>query len=458
MLQREIDDMRRRHRWGFLQLSGNHNLDSSAGFDMRLGIHSPAWRWLNLQGGYSQERFESEINNITSIRYTTAYNLSWRPNVKWTNFGLAPGVGFSHINFKTESSHAEIPTSHRRNTSILRGDVSITSNPINTNIFRVFKINYRHVSWKEERQTIFEDDVFILPLLNNTFNEFDVSVSFQDFLFSTGTDINFYYYHERAHFETNIYFNNRILPILALNVQYSDIILPSIKFGRAFQVNNWSDVAISNTPGLLVQSIYEFYDFHPFREIQKFNYLTQAPFKFSIAYNVYRPIEIQLNYKIHYLRNMHYFGHHNCDCNQWCSGQYWMTSDSLKHIFSLDLRKKVNNFVFSGNLAYTMTDLINNYQDSVILFRPNFTGTLTAGYNRNRFNANMSGTLFTGIHSISESVAQTEFHLSAGLSYDLFRNFRIGLNANNLLDSSFTPDSIMQTNGRNLEVFATVRF
>ena len=196
-------------------------------------------------------------------------------------------------------------------------------------------------------------------------------------------------------------------------------------------------------------------------------YASQVPLNAFATFSLFSPVEIQAYYNIQHVINYHFlYPFYYWDLFMGIddlSGYGWLAGDAWIHSLSFDIRKRVNHFTFGLNAGYRITQLDENdskfLEDKIkIPWEPHLTVSPSIAFRYKIFSTELVGDGLFERYDTREVKLDDVFILSLRNNFNLHRNFKMGVNINNIFDMQYQRVSGMPKEGFNAEVVMRVLF
>jgi len=458
---------------GFVYVRGNisplHDWDTPFQVDVRLGLESPTTPELNIFGRYYMAEYDENFKH-------RRMEFSWMPNTSYTDWRIRPGVYFSYGRHESvliqRDIEDDIPvTQNVQDMDMTSVGFSLLARPSHRNPLNRMRLSMNY--------TVANSDEFYFPdrweySINDIEIDYNLSLSFDSFL--NKIDVNAHYKYENFHTSGNIFLYNPFFSQFALHAQFSRYLWPSLLVEKSIPVNAQSKISLSNFPFMRTPSKSEFFnDFgnaifgHDTEneEVRYIEYATQIPLNASISYSIFNPAEMIFGYNIQRAFN-YYFVLPFFDISDGVllsdpMGYAWQSGDAWMHTLNFILRSRVNNFTFGLDAMFMLSEL--DVKDNILLddfikipWEPHLKLSPSIAFRYRIFSTELVGDGLFERYDTNEDKLDDVFILSLRNNFNLHRNFKMGVNINNIFDMQYQRVSGMPKEGFNAEVVMRVLF
>ena len=413
-LTQEIDRNARKQN-GFLFVKWNSN----PLYDIDFGIYSNSKPALNLYGTYHQSNIDDHE--------TQKIKLQWKPIKDFTSFRIRPEIFYKDNIYEKESKKDSLIVSSERQ---MIGWSIATYSP---NFFSLRSLRMAGVH-PVAQAPIYPPEVRRDYFEHSNSPEFDINMHFADILFTTESKFNWYYRHQRGHLASNIHIPSSFTDILALNLQYSDNLLPSILVEKSFYVNEHVDVAVSNFPYMNAKSLDDYIDTFPFATTEQIDRecVERVPLNLFVSFNLYNPIELRAYLNSVYTMNYHYVDRDDTAQHYWTNAKYALVTST-----NLEAEKKINDFSLSLLLKYILHTQIKDLDN--LPYEPYLQITPAATYSYKKLTSKLTGSLLYSRHDSDGKKwdGSSAFILSNENTIDINRHFKMSINLHNITNQDY---------------------
>jgi len=432
ILERMIVHEEDKNPWIYMYLRGN----TQPLTDIHIGMQSHSIPELNIYGRYFFKELDRDFRYFT----TQKMHIDWRPTVPYTQARLTPAVYFQTSKYTSDFFSIS-------NSDIVSTGVSLHAKPANLSI-----LNHLYVSanFVNNSQTSPQDD----KKDYNMSLELDLNINLNKLWFLSETDLtisNYYtyfdefseYFADNFHFMGNFYMPITFLNIFALNIQYSEIFIPSILFEKSFYLNEVSELSISNFPYMRVPSLYEYNDTFAFAELLTINDLGvvvetneravikhghQVPLNANLKFSLFSPIETQMYINSKYLKNYYFVYNYVLPYYFY----HWQADDFIINSVNLEVQKRIDRVTVGLASKYILPSI-----SDLVPWESNFESSLSFTYHYKKYTFEIVGKSFLERYDSNEELMKNYFLLSNSHNFDISKSFKITLNLNNLLNHEY---------------------
>ncbi|MCL2065241.1 MAG: hypothetical protein FWG98_12860 [Candidatus Cloacimonetes bacterium] len=483
VLERMVDLDTERRPFGYLYTQGYGTFSDDLSYlgAIHLGIQDPNTPLINFYGMFSKEEVVGRLdeedppfppNDKHDVDFGAQKMMfDWRPTFANSRMVINPSLSFQQSDYV--SKYFAIHES-----TMMSLGASLAINSIERRFLNQLKISADYLT---HTQPFWETPQGYKDKTQN-YLELGFNLNLPRLSILTETDINVYNYYKEMdsfsddfgknfHIEGNFYFPIPFLNIFALNLQYSDWLLPSLLFEKSIYLNEISEISVSNFPYMQLPSMNEYHEYFPFAEFPDRLHAQQVPLNAFLKFSLFNPVEIQFYFNSKLMKNYHYIFIDNTPVSlpyQPINGHIWMNDDFLVNSINLELHKKVNNFTIRAFLKGQIVDISTEKR---LPWEPNIESSLSLSYQYKRYTVGVSGTALFERYGFERYGFEDDsnpdkiyvwqdnvFLLSNTHDFDIHRNFKLSLNLNNILDENYEKITGLPSAGFNAELIMKVLF